>query len=72
MSAMADYECPECGYDETNCDCGEYEDDWDCTHCCGDGICNEVPDWIGGSCPLESHYCHACRGTGRRSDQVIF
>lgn len=73
MSAMHDDWCPDCGCDELNCRCDEaFEDEWDCTHCAGDGICDEGADWIGGSCPLEAHACHACHGTGRRSDQRIF
>lgn len=67
-------ECPDCGYDEPNCRCDDedFMDDLDCTHCGGDGICDAGDDDIGGSCPSEAHFCHACRGTGRRRDQVIF
>lgn len=64
-------ECWECGYDELNCRCDEDDDDWDCTHCGGEGMCRDGiacdPLWYTGE-----HYCHACNGTGRRRDQVIF
>lgn len=63
--------CPDCGF----VDCGCYDDsddDLECTHCGGDGICDDGYDDIGGSCPSEAHFCHACRGTGNRRDQVIF
>lgn len=68
---MPENECPDCGYDEVNCACGEFNDDWDCTHCGGDGICmdNSDPLW---DCDHMPHSCHACGGTGRRSDQRIF
>jgi hypothetical protein len=66
-------ECPDCGYDEPNCQCDkDFMDDLDCTHCCGDGICDDGYDDIGGSCPSTAHFCHACKGTGRRRDQVFF
>ena len=62
--------CPECGAFDENCYCGEYEDDdAECTHCNGEGLC-----WNGCD-PLwydDVHACHACHGTGNRRDQVIF
>jgi hypothetical protein len=71
LMAMTD-ECMDCGLDERNCQCEDEDfDDWDCTHCGGDGTCdaNANPLW---DCDEQPHTCHACRGTGRRRDQVIF
>lgn len=54
-----------------------YEDDemWDpehdCTHCGGDGICEDGSDPLL-TCPDDPHACHACRGSGDRKDQTIF
>ena len=54
--------CRDCGYDELNCRC-------DCTHCCGEGIVEGGdPGWYLG----QLVDCYACKGTGRRRDQVIF
>ncbi len=48
----------------------EDEDDYlACTHCGGEGVCEDNCD------PLwyePFHKCHACNGTGNRKDQVIF
>ena len=51
-------------YDDTG-------EDWDCTHCGGDGVCMDGTDPLG-NCPDEPHRCHACGGSGRRRDQTIF
>lgn len=64
-------ECPDCGYDEANCRCGDFEDEWDCTHCGGEGTCEDGADPLL-TCPYEPHACHACNGSGKRRDQVIF
>lgn len=71
MSAMHDI-CPDCGYDDYNCRCDDgFDDDWDCSHCGGDGTCmdNSDPLW---DCDHMPHACHACGGSGKRSDQRIF
>lgn len=60
-------------------DCGAPEDDrqweddeeFDCTHCGGEGECEEGSDPLG-RCPEEPHPCHACGGSGDRKDQTIF
>lgn len=67
-------DCFDCGYDVANCQCDDedFMDDLDCTHCGGEGTCDDGYDDIGGSCPSTLHFCHACKGTGRRRDQVIF
>jgi DnaJ-class molecular chaperone len=49
----------------------EDEEELDCTHCGGEGICEEGSDPLV-TCPETPHRCHACGGTGRRSDQRIF
>ena len=64
--------CDDCGCYHENCRCGEYEDaddDLPCTHCNGEGDCDcgMDPLWYD-----EIHRCHACNGTGKRRDQVIF
>lgn len=64
-------ECPDCGYDEANCACEEFEDEWACTHCSGEGICDENNDPLW-DCDDRPHRCHACNGSGKRRDQVIF
>ena len=66
-------DCPQCGYDERNCMCDDedFMDSLDCTHCGGDGICDDGADPLW-SCPAEAHCCHACNGSGKRRDQVIF
>ena len=51
-------------------DDGEYEDDdAACTHCGGEGTCEQGcdPGWYD-----DIHPCHACSGTGNRRDQVIW
>ena len=52
-----------------NDETGEWE--YDCTHCGGSGECdaNADPLW---DCDDNPHPCHACGGTGNRSDQRIF
>ena len=68
----ANLECEYCGYHESNCHCDvDFMDDLECTHCGGDGICDDGADPLW-SCPPEAHLCHACNGTGKRRDQVIF
>lgn len=49
----------------------EIDDELDCTHCGGEGTCddNSNPLW---DCDDVPHPCHACAGSGRRSDQRIF
>lgn len=51
----------------------EWDDDYDleCTHCGGEGFCDDGSDPLG-NCPDELHRCHACGGSGNRSDQRIF
>jgi hypothetical protein len=46
-------------------------DELECMHCGGDGICMDGADPLG-NCPDEAHRCHACGGSGNRKDQVIF
>lgn len=72
MTAHAD-PCVHCGYDEANCMCDDedFMDNLDCTHCGGDGLCDDGADPLW-SCPPEAHFCHACNGSGKRRDQVIF
>jgi hypothetical protein len=50
---------------------GEDIDLLDCTYCSGEGTCWDGDDLLG-SCPDEPHRCHACGGSGKRRDQVIF
>ncbi len=66
-------ECIYCGYDELNCMCDDedFMDSLDCTHCGGDGLCDDGADPLW-SCPPEAHFCHACNGSGRRRDQTIW
>jgi hypothetical protein len=47
----------------------EDDDDLECTHCGGDGTCDDGcnPLWYD-----DIHTCHACGGTGNRRDQRIF
>jgi hypothetical protein len=45
--------------------------DWQCTHCGGDGTCEDGADPLD-RCPDEPHPCHACRGSGNRKDQWLF
>lgn len=47
------------------------QEDLECTHCGGDGSCEDGADPLG-NCPDESHSCHACNGSGKRRDQTIF
>lgn len=48
------------------------DDDFlECTHCGGEGLCWDGSDPLG-NCPDEPHRCHACGGSGRRKDQVIW
>ena len=65
--------CVHCGYDDLNCRCDDedFMDNLDCTHCGGDGLCDDGADPLW-SCPPEAHFCHACNGSGKRRDQVIF
>jgi hypothetical protein len=43
----------------------------ECTHCGGEGLCWDGSDPLG-NCPDDPHRCHACHGSGKRKDQVIF
>lgn len=73
--------CPSCGWNQATSDgycldCarlaeddGEY--DVGCSHCGGEGLCYDGSDPLG-NCPDEMHDCHACGGSGRGKDQVIF
>lgn len=77
--------CPSCGYGVPtsdgyciNCVAPEDDPDWEnddgeleCTHCGGDGTCDEGSDPLG-NCPEDVHRCHACGGSGNRKDQTIF
>lgn len=61
---------------ESEPDPDEFEDDdWggelECTHCGGEGLCWDGANPLG-DCPDEIHACHACYGSGKRKDQVIF
>jgi hypothetical protein len=47
------------------------EADLECSHCGGEGLCWDGSDPLG-NCPDEMHRCHACNGSGKRRDQVIF
>ena len=49
----------------------EFDPEWYCTHCNGDGMCYDGSDPLG-DCPDEIHPCHACNGSGRRKDQWLF
>jgi hypothetical protein len=72
MAGRDTIECPDCGYDELNCRCAEdLMDEWDCTHCGGEGVCEDGADPLV-TCPCEPHNCHACGGSGLRRDQRIF
>lgn len=44
---------------------------WPCTHCSGEGTCDEGSDPLG-NCPEDTHRCHACGGSGNRRDQTVF
>jgi hypothetical protein len=57
--------------EECSCDDYEFDPEWGCTHCGGEGTCDEGSDPLG-NCPDDLHRCHACGGSGRRSDQRIF
>ena len=52
-----------------------YTDDFgnelDCTHCCGEGTCDDNTDPLW-DCDDNLHPCHACGGSGLRRDQRIF
>ena len=48
-----------------------FDDEAGCTHCGGDGFCDDGSDPLG-NCPDTLHRCHACNGSGDREDQVIF
>lgn len=74
--------CPGCGWNMPTADgycldCAapdddyDYGEDYDCTHCGGEGDCMDGADPLG-NCPEEPHRCHACDGSGRRRDQRIF
>jgi hypothetical protein len=47
------------------------EDVVSCTHCGGEGVCWDGSDPFG-DCPDEPHRCHACGGSGRGKDQVVW
>lgn len=47
------------------------DDSHACTHCGGDGVCDDGADPLG-NCPDDAHRCHACAGTGDRAMQRIF
>lgn len=49
----------------------EFGQEWDCTHCGGEGLCWDGSDPLG-NCPDEPHRCHACGGSGNRRDQTVF
>jgi hypothetical protein len=49
----------------------ERDDDLECTHCGGEGTCDDGADPLW-SCPDELHSCHACGGSGNRKDQRVF
>lgn len=46
-------------------------EDEPCSHCGGEGTCYDGSDPLG-DCPDEPHDCHACGGSGRAEDQVIW
>jgi len=49
----------------------EYDDEWYCTWCGGDGMQeNDDPLWYGSDADFIS--CECCNGTGLRKHQTIF
>jgi hypothetical protein len=58
-------------YDDDRPTRADVEDDDPCSHCNGEGLCWDGSDPLG-DCPDEMHDCHACRGSGRGRDQVIW
>lgn len=48
------------------------DDEWECTHCDGEGICYDAGADPLGDCPDTIHDCHACGGSGKRDDQTVF
>lgn len=58
------------GGDPGDCDTpdGYYEP---CSYCGGEGDCMDGADPLG-DCRDEPHECHACSGSGRAEDQVIW
>jgi DnaJ-class molecular chaperone len=57
--------------DDSGPDDDDFGQEWDCTHCAGEGTCddNANPLW---DCDDQLHPCHACGGSGKCSDQRIF
>jgi len=57
---------------EYECNYDDYDDEWSCTHCGGEGWA-EVDDPLWDECD-EFGYgpCEACRGTGERRHQWVF
>jgi DnaJ-class molecular chaperone len=49
----------------------DFGDQDDCTHCNGEGTCDDNADPLW-DCDDNPHPCHACGGSGRRRDQRIF
>lgn len=49
----------------------EWVEDFECTWCGGRGVCTDGADPLD-TCPDEAHRCHACGGSGKRSDQTLF
>lgn len=69
-------ECPDCGLDAQNCDCGEYfDDEADCGMCGGEGwfFGEDLPTFsFGWHDPEKSYACPSCHGTGLRKDMTIW
>jgi len=68
---MAERDFPADAYTLDQLEHGDDIELLECTHCGGDGLCEDGSDPLG-RCPEEPHRCHACGGSGNRSDQVIF
>lgn len=69
---QAESVCLDCGWPLSDCQCfGDdiEDDDAACSHCSGEGTCENGcdPGWYD-----DIHPCHACSGTGRAKDQVIW
>jgi hypothetical protein len=63
---------PDAGQRQGEADCSRSSaEELECTRCGGEGDCWGGSDPLS-DCPPELHPCHACGGSGRRSDQRIF
>lgn len=67
-------DCPDCGCYPCECD-ADFIGDLDCSWCCGEGEFwgSELPGYDPGwHLPDRLYACPACKGTGRRRNQVLF